>query len=172
MENEKRGLDLVRVRMIPDRTLFSSKPVSNPEEAVNLIIREFRDLDREVFMVMNLTCHMQVINLDICSVGTLTYTVVHPRDIFKTSILSNAANVMLIHNHPSGELEPSQEDLDMTERMVSAGRVLGIDVVDHLIIGPKDMSYTSLRERGVMEFPEKGWKELEQAADRQPEHTL
>ena len=97
MENEKRGLDLVRVRMIPDRTLFSSKPVSNPEEAVNLIIREFRDLDREVFMVMNLTCHMQVINLDICSVGTLTYTVVHPRDIFKTSILSNAANVMLIH---------------------------------------------------------------------------
>lgn len=97
MESEKRGLDLVRVRMIPDRTLFSSKPVSNPEEAVNLIIREFRDLDREVFMVMNLTCHMQVINLDICSVGTLTYTVVHPRDIFKTSILSNAANVMLIH---------------------------------------------------------------------------
>ena len=172
MENEKRGLDLVRVRMIPDRTLFSSKPVSNPEEAVNLIIREFRDLDREIFMVMNLTCHMQVINLDICSVGTLTYTVVHPRDIFKTSILSNAANVMLIHNHPSGELEPSQEDLDMTERMVSAGRVLGIDVVDHLIIGPKDMSYTSLRERGVMEFPEKGWKELEQAADRQPEHIL
>ena len=155
MESEKRGLDLVRVRMIPDRTLFSSKPVSNPEEAVNLIIREFRDLDREVFMVMNLTCHMQVINLDICSVGTLTYTVVHPRDIFKTSILSNAANVMLIHNHPSGELEPSQEDLDMTERMV-----------------PKDMSYTSLRERGVMEFPEKGWKELEQAADRQPEHIL
>ena len=164
MESEKRGLDLVRVRMIPDRILFSSKPVSNPEEAVNLIIREFRDLDREVFMVMNLTCHMQVINLDICSVGTLTYTVVHPRDIFKTSILSNAANVMLIH--------PSQEDLDMTERMVSAGRVLGIDVVDHLIIGPKDMSYTSLRERGVMEFPEKGWKELEQAADRQPEHIL
>lgn len=102
----------------------------------------------------------------------LTYTVVHPRDIFKTSILSNAANVMLIHNHPSGELEPSQEDLDMTERMVSAGRVLGIDVVDHLIIGSKDMSYTSLRERGVMEFPEKGWKELERAADRQPEHTL
>ena len=97
MENEKRGLDLVRVRMIPDRTLFSSKPVSNPEETVNLIIREFRDLDREIFMVMNLTCHMQVINLDICSVGTLTYTVVHPRDIFKTSILSNAANVMLIH---------------------------------------------------------------------------
>ena len=172
MESEKRGLDLVRVRMIPDRTLFSSKPVSNPEEAVNLIIREFRDLDREVFMVMNLTCHMQVINLDICSVGTLTYTVVHPRDIFKTSILSNAANVMLIHNHPSGELEPSREDLDITERMVSAGRILGIDVVDHLIIGPKDMSYTSLKERGVMELPEKGWKELEQAADRQPEHTL
>ena len=172
MDETNRGLDLVRIRMIPDRTLVSPTPVSTPEEAVNLITREFGDLDREVFMILNMTCHLQVINLDICSVGTLNYTVVHPREVFKSSILSNASSVLLIHNHPSGELEPSREDIDLTERMVSAGKILGIEVLDHLIIGTRERAYTSLRDRGVMEFPDRDWRELERAADRQPEHTL
>jgi len=171
VESEK-GLDLVRIRMAPDRTLKTQEPVSTPIEAVDLITKEFGDLDREVFMVLNLTCHLQVINLNICSMGTLNYTIVHPREVFKTSILSNASAVLLIHNHPSGILEPSKEDIDLTERMVSAGKILGIDVLDHLIIGTKERSYTSLRELGVMEFPERDWRELERAADRQPEHTL
>lgn len=172
MAESENGLDLVRIRMAPDRTLKTQEPVSTPIEAVDLITREFGDLDREVFMVLNLTCHLQVINLNICSMGTLNYTVVHPREVFKASILSNASAVLLIHNHPSGILEPSKEDIDLTERMVSAGKILGIDVLDHLIIGTKERAYTSLRELGVMEFPERDWRELERAADRQPEHTL
>ena len=68
--------------------------------------------------------------------------------------------------------EGAKEDIDLTERMVSAGKILGIDVLDHLIIGTKERAYTSLRELGVMEFPERDWRELERAADRQPEHTL
>lgn len=172
MDETRKGLDLVRIRMAPDRTLKTQEPVSTPIEAVDLITREFGDLDREVFMALNLTCHLQVINLNICSMGTLNYTIVHPREVFKTSILSNASAVLLIHNHPSGILEPSKEDIDLTERMVSAGKILGIDVLDHLIIGTKEKAYTSLRELGVMEFPERDWRELERAADRQPEHTL
>ena len=172
MAETSRGLDLVRIRIVPDRRLATQEPVSTPMEAVDLITREFGDLDREVFMVLNLTCHLQVINLNICSMGTLNYTVVHPREVFKASILSNASAVLLIHNHPSGILEPSKEDIDLTERMVSAGKVLGIDVLDHLIIGTKERAYTSLRELGVMEFPERDWRELERAADRQPEHSL
>ena len=172
MAESEKGLDLVRIRMAPDRTLKTQEPVSTPIEAVDLITKEFGDLDREVFMVLNLTCHLQVINLNICSMGTLNYTVVHPREVFKASILSNASAVLLIHNHPSGILEPSKKDIDLTERMVSAGKVLGIDVLDHLIIGTKERAYTSLRELGVMEFPERDWRELERAADRQPEHTL
>lgn len=97
MGETNRGLDLVRIRMIPDRKLVSQTPVSTPEEAVDLITREFSDLDREVFMILNMTCHLQVINLDVCSVGTLNYTVVHPRDVFKSSILSNASSVLLFH---------------------------------------------------------------------------
>ncbi|MDY5331681.1 MAG: JAB domain-containing protein [Porcincola intestinalis] len=172
MAETGKGLDLVRIRMAPDRTLTTQEPVSTPMEAVDFITREFGDLDREVFMILNLTCHLQVINMNICSMGTLNYTIVHPREVFKTSILSNASAVLLIHNHPSGILEPSKEDIDLTERMVSAGKILGIDVLDHLIIGTKERAYTSLRELGVMEFPERDWRELEQAADRQPEHTL
>jgi len=172
MAETEKGLDLVRIRMAPDRTLKTQEPVSTPIEAVDLITREFGDLDREVFMVLNLTCHLQAINLNICSMGTLNYTIVHPREVFKASILSNASAVLLIHNHPSGILEPSKEDIDLTERMVSAGKILGIDVLDHLIIGTKEKAYTSLRELGVMEFPERDWRELERAADRQPEHSL
>ena len=172
MDETRKGLDLVRIRMAPDRTLKTQEPVSTPIEAVDLITREFGDLDREVFMALNLTCHLQVINMNICSMGTLNYTIVHPREVFKTSILSNASAVLLIHNHPSGILEPSKEDIDLTERMVSAGKILGIDVLDHLIIGTKEKAYTSLRELRVMEFPERDWRELERAADRQPEHTL
>ena len=158
MGETNRGLDLVRIRMIPDRKLVSQTPVSTPEEAVDLITREFSDLDREVFMILNMTCHLQVINLDVCSVGTLNYTVVHPRDVFKSSILSNASSVLLI--------------IDLTERMVSAGKILGIEVLDHLIIGTRERAYTSLRDRGVMEFPDRDWRELERVADRQPENTL
>ena len=72
MGETNRGLDLVRIRMIPDRKLVSQTPVSTPEEAVDLITREFSDLDREVFMILNMTCHLQVINLDVCSVGSIT----------------------------------------------------------------------------------------------------
>ena len=97
MAESEKGLDLVRIRMAPDRTLKTQEPVSTPIEAVDLITKEFGDLDREVFMVLNLTCHLQVINLNICSMGTLNYTVVHPREVFKASILSNASAVLLFH---------------------------------------------------------------------------
>ena len=170
--NKENGLEPVRIRMIPDRTLRSSEPVSGVSDVVKLLTREFGDLDREILMVVNLTNQLQVINANICSVGTLNYTVAHPRDIFKSAILSNASCCLILHNHPSGTLQPSEQDLDMTRRMVSAGKILGIEVLDHLIIGTRERAYTSLRDRGVMEFPDRDWRELERAADRQPEHTL
>lgn len=77
-----------------------------------------------------------------------------------------------MHNHPNGSLEPSEQDLEVTRRLVSAGRVLGIEVVDHLIIGRNEMEYVSLRDRGLMEPDTSDWKELEQVADRKREHTL
>lgn len=170
--NKENGLELVRIRMIPDRTLRSSEPVSGVSDAVKLLTREFGDLDREILMVVNLTNQLQVINANICSVGTLNYTVAHPRDIFKSAILSNASCCLILHNHPSGTLQSSEQDLDMTRRMVSAGKILGIEVLDHVIIGRSEMEYVSLRQEGLMETDAQDWKEMEQAADRQPEHKL
>lgn len=169
---KKNGLELVRIRMVPDRTLQDNVPVSNPDEAVRVLTREFGDLDREVFMVINLTNQMNVINANICSVGTLTYTAAEPREIFKSAILSNAAYCLVLHNHPSGNLEPSEQDIEVTRRLVSAGRILGIEVVDHLIIGQNEMEYVSLREQGLMETDASDWRKMELAADRQPENKL
>ncbi len=169
---KKNGLDLVRIRMVPDRTLPDQRPVRNAGEAVRVLTREFGDLDREIFIVVNLTYQMNVINANVCSVGTLTCTAAEPRDVFKSAILSNAAYCLVMHNHPNGSLEPSEQDLEVTRRLVSAGRVLGIEVVDHLIIGRNEMEYVSLRDRGLMEPDTSDWKELEQVADRKREHTL
>ena len=133
--NKENGLELVRIRMIPDRTLRSSEPVSGVSDAVKLLTREFGDLDREILMVVNLTNQLQVINANICSVGTLNYTVAHPRDIFKSAILSNASCCLILHNHPSGCIEPSDCDDETTSRVADAGRILGIQLVDHVIVG-------------------------------------
>ena len=82
------------------------------------------------------------------SVGTLNKAIVHPREVFKTAILSNAASIMAFHNHPSGETTPSQQDIQLTNRLYEAGELLGIKLLDHLIIG--DGTFTSLKEKGYL----------------------
>jgi DNA repair protein RadC len=82
------------------------------------------------------------------SKGILTATLVHPREVFYSAIVANAANIIVVHNHPSGDSEPSADDLDVTERLVNARKLLGIEVSDHVIVA--DGSYTSLRETGVI----------------------
>lgn len=173
MEDQERcGLDIVRVRIVPGLRLMSDSPITSPEEAVDFLTCQFRDLDREMFMVLNLTTDMKVINLDICSVGTLNYACVHPREVFKSSLLSNASHCLILHNHPSGSLVPSQPDIDVTNRLASAGKLLGIEVMDSLIIGPKEHTFTSLRRGGYMNVDGMDWTELERAAENTPEQTL
>ena len=82
------------------------------------------------------------------SVGSLNKAIVYPREVFKKAILSNAANVLAFHNHPSGDTEPSQQDIQLTYRLVEAGELLGIKLLDHLIIG--DGTFTSLKEKGYL----------------------
>lgn len=171
-EQEKNGLNIVRVRVVPGLRLMSEKPITSPEEAVDFLTCQFKDLDREMFMILNLTTDMKVINLDICSVGTLNYACVHPREVFKCSLLSNSSSCLLIHNHPSGSLVPSQPDIDVSNRLASAGRLLGIEVMDSLIIGPKEHTWCSLRRQEYMELDGMDWQDLEKAAEKVPEQTL
>jgi DNA repair protein RadC len=104
--------------------------------------------DKEHFFVFGLDARNQLKFLDISSTGTLNYNLVHPREVFRLAILKGCAAIIVSHNHPSGNLEPSDEDLSLTRRMVEAGKLLGIEVMDHVIVG--DEGFTSLKMEGHM----------------------
>ncbi len=133
----------------PGVTLAERPQLRVPAEAAPLLAHYIGEADREVFAVALLTIRHRVLGLHTVSVGCLTSSLVHPREVFKPAILAGAAALLLAHNHPSGDPEPSAEDVALTRRLVSGGQLLGIEVLDHLILGESGR-YVSLRERGVL----------------------
>lgn len=131
------------------RQSLGPKPViRSPKDAADLILAEMSYLDREHFRVINLNTKNQVMFIDTVSVGTLNASVVHPREVFKLPIKRSAASLILVHNHPSGNTEPSREDLNITKRLREAGSILGIEIIDHLIVGQNN--YLSMKEKGYI----------------------
>ncbi len=122
--------------------------VRTPADAARLVMEEMRHLPQESFRVLLLNAKGDVISIETVSVGELTATLVHPREVFRSAIRRSAAAVVLVHNHPSGDPTPSREDLDTTYRLMDCGKLLGIRVADHLIIG--DGVYTSLLEKNLL----------------------
>lgn len=98
---------------------------------------------------MCLNTKNNVVAVHRCHVGSLNSSIVHPREVFKSAILNNAASVIVAHQHPSGDIKPSMEDINVTKRLVEAGKLLGIEVLDHLVVN-SDKSFTSLKERGYI----------------------
>ena len=109
---------------------------------------DLRDLDHEQFKLLMLDTKHRVIKIQTLSVGDLSGTLVHPRELFKAVIRRNSAAVVLVHNHPSGDPEPSADDIELTRRLMAGGKLLGIEVLDHIIIG--DNTYVSLKQRGLV----------------------
>ena len=142
----KKDFDLVGVRLVPERKLYSEKEIVRSSDAVALLSKELGDHDREVFCVLHLSPKGLPLSASITSMGELTSTLVHPREVFKSAVLSSAAGIVLLHNHPSGNLTPSEEDIKTTERIAVCGRVLGIPVVDHIICA--EHGYISMRSYG------------------------
>ena len=140
-------LDQVAIRMVKERPLLSETPVNTPDSVVRLLHELFKDYDREVFAVVNFQHNMQPINMNIVSIGALNMTLVHPREMLKSIVLSNASGVMLIHNHPSGQLIPSEEDKIMTAKMSKLLELMEVNLIDHIILGPGE-GYYSFHERG------------------------
>jgi DNA repair protein RadC len=128
--------------------------IRTPRDVYRLLHDEMRLLDREHFRTVMLTSKHQVIAQETVAVGSLSAALVHPRELFKGCIKKSAAAVILVHNHPSGDPEPSPEDINLTRRLVEAGALLGIEVLDHVIIG--DGRYVSLKERGLLGAPTTG----------------
>jgi len=135
------GKRLGRVRN-PGRPVISS-----PADVDGLLRGRIANLDRENFVAVLLNTKNEVIGFPTISVGTLSASLVHPREVFKPAIRASAAGVVLAHNHPSGKVEPSCEDREVTERLTSVAGIIGIEVLDHVILGD---GYFSMREHGLL----------------------
>ena len=151
-ETKQYKLREVRIRLEEGRALFSDQPMSNPEAALDVMRRELSGYDREVLCVVNLNSRLQPINFHVVSVGDLSQSIAFIPNILKSGILSNAQSFMLLHNHPSGDVTPSQEDIMLTRRVLEAGKILGIGCVDHIIVGGGNGFYFSMREQGTLDF--------------------
>lgn len=120
--------------------------VEHPVHAYNLVKDQLVGEKRELFMIVMLDAKGYVITHYTVSIGTLTETAVHPREVFYPAIRHKAVSMILVHNHPSGDLTPSKEDIELTRNLVSVGRLIGIPVNDHIIVGEK--GYLSMRQKG------------------------
>ncbi len=141
----------VGIRLIEEPPLLSSEPMSSPEAAVRVLGEWLSEMDRELFCVINMNSNLTPINMNVVSMGALNATYVNPRETMKSAILSNAAYMMLIHNHPSGSLIPSKDDIKTTDQIQSAASLMGIPVLDHIIVG-KHQEFFSLRENNTFSF--------------------
>ena len=121
--------------------------ISSPADVDSLLRGRIANLDRENFVVVLLNTKNEVIETSTVSVGTLSASLVHPREVFKPAIRASAASVVLAHNHPSGKVELSTEDREVTRRLGEAAQILGIEVLDHVILGD---GYFSMREHGIL----------------------
>lgn len=151
METKEIGLEIVQIRLIQDRIVYNEKPIHSPEDAVEILGNEIKDYDREVLCVLNLDTYGVVQNVNIVSMGTINQTLTCPREIFKSAILSNAHSIILMHNHPSGSVEPSRSDLLTTKRIKEAGELIVIFVKDHIIIGGRTGESYSFRDHELIE---------------------
>ena len=136
--------------IIRERThdvILSPKNVKNILTAVMDSMSEF-DREKEHFFVFGLDTRNQIKYLDVVSVGTLNYNLVHPREVFRLAVHKAVASIIIAHNHPSGSLEPSDEDLSLTKRLAQAGDLLGIELLDHVIVADGDVM--SFKVKGLM----------------------
>lgn len=129
---------------------LDNKRASSPQNAVK-IFNEVFEMDsraEEVLALMTLDTKNKVTGMFIVSQGSINASVVHPREVYKRALLQNASQIIIAHNHPSGDPNPSKEDINITKRLVEAGKLIGIDMLDHIIIG--DRKYISLKDKGVI----------------------
>lgn len=135
-------------RIDSSRKWFSNKKISSPEDIAGIFMPLLRDEIKEKFIVVCLNSSNKIIIYKEVTVGILNSSLIHPREVFKVAIDNNAASIILIHNHPSGNPEPSMDDITVTKKMAEAGKILDITVFDHIIIAQN--LFTSCVEKGII----------------------
>ncbi len=144
----------VRLKLSEAEPLYSPEPMNTPDKAAEVMAEALAQMDREYACVVNLDTQLRPINFNVVSVGGISSAQVDVSNVFKTAILSNATSIMLFHNHPSGNLTPSGEDMRLTKRLIEAGKIMGIPVTDHIIVGGGTGERVSLREEEPEMFKE------------------
>jgi DNA repair protein RadC len=140
-----------RVKVEDDDRISKKKKYKNitcPEDMINIIRSKINNENRENFYVISLDVRNNFIGIDTVSSGTLSASLVHPRETFESAIRRHAAHIIVAHNHPSGDPEPSEDDIKITKRLVDAGKIMGIDVLDHLIITGEN--YFSFKDKDLI----------------------
>lgn len=142
---------IYRVALVREASLqMNRQRLSSSQDVANLLRQFLGAVDREYFVAVLLDRKNCLIGINTVSVGSLSASLAHPREVYKPAILSNAAAVILGHNHPSGAPQPSQEDRAITRRLVEAGKLLGIEVLDHVIVGDGTRAYFSFADRQLL----------------------
>ncbi|MFD2370574.1 JAB domain-containing protein [Brevibacillus sp. GCM10020057] len=143
-------VNIVRLKMVREASmLYPQRRIKMARDVVELFLSFLDETDREQFFLLCLNTKNEPTALHTVSIGSLDSSIVHPREVFKVAILSNAASVIVAHNHPSGDPTPSREDIQVTKMLQQAGEMLGITVLDHIIVGTEG-AYYSLKEQGDM----------------------
>lgn len=146
MKKQIYGLE-VRVQLIREKDNVKGPVVKSPGDVYE-IVKHLKDSDREQFLTICMSVKNEVLSIETTSVGTLTANLVHPREVFKSAILQNAAGIIIAHNHPSGDPNPSEEDINITKRLFEASKIMDILLLDHLVVG--NGIFKSLKEMGKM----------------------
>lgn len=150
----RRRINVFTVKLVKESGKLyelDTKIVRGPRDGADIIktVLNTDELPNEHFIMLSLSTKNEVIGFHTIFVGTLNASIVHPREIFQQALLNNAASIIVAHNHPSGDPTPSQEDIQVTRRLVEAGKILGIELLDHLILGHGD-KFVSLKEKGYL----------------------
>ena len=136
-ERESIKIDIIKLQQVRDGTIeYAKKPVSNSQDLAQLGLKFLRNADREMFVLVSLNAKNFINCIHLVSIGSLDRAVISPREVMKTALLSNAASIAFIHNHPSGDAKPSPEDVSLTKTLASCADLFNIRVLDHVIITP------------------------------------
>ena len=142
------NLSVVRVELVKDwEHPYARLEVEDPEHLVSVLRKFLGKADREVFLTINLSGVNEINSINVVSIGCLNRTIVHPREVFKAAILSNAHRIAIAHNHPSGTPYPTDEDIKITKNLVECGNILDIKILDHIIIAGRE--YLSFAEKRI-----------------------
>jgi DNA repair protein RadC len=135
-------------RRLARTSMADTVTIRSPQDVAAYLMEDLRYLQKEHFVVLFLNTKNHVVAQETLSMGSLNASIVHPREVFRAAIKRSSASIICVHNHPSGDPTPSPEDIAMTSRLVEAGQIIGIEVLDHIILG--DQNFVSLKEKGFM----------------------